>query len=542
MSKAAVIGLDGATFEVIDLLIEQGKLPNLRRLIEEGCTAFLRSSITPNSFPGWTSAATGTSEGRHGIFMPLVRREDNFTLKAMTTLDIKAKPVWELLSERGRQVGVINDPCSFPALKVNGYLVCGMLWPGGEHPYTFPEDLAKEIESAVPGYVVDVNLHGKGKEQIADELLSSIDKRLAASRYLLKKYPSDLYWTVFTESDRAQHRLWAAMDTEHPRHDEQPKSLHTTIFDIYEKLDAAVGVLLSDLDPDTTIFIVSDHGFGPFYSAFDIPRWLLDQGYIVERGEKAKLKSALRRIGVLDEVASVYHAIRKPFQKEIGYGVAKLKSQESDTQNYFDKLDWSKTTAYYTLDGGIRLNLKGREPYGIVEPGQEAEKLKQEIKNKLVGHKFPNGELVFRYILTQEEAFDGPYRHFAPDIILAINYGAYKGDLSSDKYLTPSNHNTGEHTPDGIFIAWGKNIRQGEQISDANLKDVAPTVLFQMNEPLTPEMDGKVLQEIFTPEFLATRQIKREGTSYKDPTQVEQDEVFANEGIEDKLRSLGYMQ
>jgi len=130
-SKAAVIGLDGATFEIIDLLIEQGKLPCLQRLIEEGCTGFLRSSITPNSFPGWTSAATGTSEGRHGIFMPLVRREDNFTLKAMTTLDIKAKPVWELLSERGRRVGVINDPCSFPALNVNGYLVCGMLWPGG---------------------------------------------------------------------------------------------------------------------------------------------------------------------------------------------------------------------------------------------------------------------------------------------------------------------------------------------------------------------------------------------------------------------------
>lgn len=540
--KAAVIGLDGATFEVIDILIDQGKLPNLKRLIEEGCTGFLRSSVTPNSFPGWTSAATGTSEGRHGIFMPLVRREDNFTLKAMTTLDIKAKSIWELLSERGRQVGVINDPCSFPAVKVNGYLVCGMLWPGGEHPYTYPLELADELEKAVPGYVVDVNLHGKNKEQIADELLTSLDRRLEASRYLLKKYPSDLFWTVFTESDRAQHRLWAAMDKEHPKHQEQPASIHNTIFQIYEKLDAAVGTLMSDLDSDTTVFIVSDHGFGPFYSAFDIPRWLLDCGYLVERGEKAKLKSALRRIGVLDEVASVYRAIRKPFQKEIGYGVAKMKSQESDTQNYFEKLDWSKTKAYYTLDGGIRLNLKGREPHGIVEPGQMAEDIKQEIKNKLIDHKYPNGERVFRYILTQEEAFDGPYRHFAPDLVLCINYGAYLGDLSSDKYLTPSNHNTGEHTPDGIFIAWGKNIRQGEQISGANLRDVAPTVLFHLDEALTPEMDGRVLQEIFTPEFLANKQIRREGTSYKELSQSTSDEVFASEGIADKLRSLGYMQ
>src|ERR1041385_1965347 len=107
--KAAVIGLDGATFEIIDELIGRGRLPHLARLMQEGSTGYLRSSITPNSFPGWTSAATGTSEGRHGIFMPLIRREDNFTLKAMSTLDIKAKSIWELLSERGRRVGGINE-------------------------------------------------------------------------------------------------------------------------------------------------------------------------------------------------------------------------------------------------------------------------------------------------------------------------------------------------------------------------------------------------------------------------------------------------
>src|SRR5262249_48018618 len=154
---------------------------------------------------------------------------------------------------------------------------------------------------------------------------------------------------------------------------------------------------------------------------------LLDVGYLVERGEKAKLKSALKKIGILDEVAGVYRAIRKPFEKEIGYGAAKLKSQESTTEDYFSKLDWSKTRAYYTLDGGIRLNLKGREPHGIVSAGEEAEVLKREIKSKLLAFKFPNGEPVFRYILTQEEAFDGPYSLYAPDLILSIDHGAYRG-------------------------------------------------------------------------------------------------------------------
>lgn len=540
--KAAVIGLDGATFEVIDQMIAQGRLPNLKRLMAEGCWGRLRSSITPNSFPGWTSAATGTSEGRHGIFMPLVRREDNFTLKAMSTLDIKVKSIWELLSERGHCVGVINDPCSYPALPVNGYLVCGMLWPGGNQPYTYPLELAAELEQVVPGYVVDVNLHGKDKEQIAQELFHSIDTRLAASHYLMKRNDWDLFWTVFTESDRAQHRLWAAMDETHPKYAEQPASLRSAIPTIYEKLDQAVGELVAKLDKDTTVFIVSDHGFGPFYTAFDIPRWLLDQGYLVEKGEKARLKTALRKLGVLDEVASVYQAVRKPFQKEIGYGAAKLKSQESSTEDYFAKLDWSKTTAYYTLDGGIRLNLSGREPHGIISPGAQAEQLKQEIKAKLLTHKFPNGEPVFRYILTQEEAFDGPYSQYAPDLILAINYNGYNGPLKSDKYLTPSNHNTGEHTPYGVFIAWGKNIQAGKEVHNANLKDVTPTVLFHMDEALTPEMDGRVLREIFTAEFNAQHQEKRQGSSYKQSVADTTIDTEDDPEIADKLRSLGYIQ
>ncbi|MBL8150047.1 MAG: alkaline phosphatase family protein, partial [Blastocatellia bacterium] len=470
-----------------------------------------------------------------------VRREDNFRLKAMSTLDIKTKTIWELLSERGRKVGVINDPCSYPALQVNGFLVCGMLWPGGEQPYTYPESLAAELEKAVPNYIVDVNLHNKEKIEIAKELFRSIDTRLQASLYLMKQHDWDLFWTVFTESDRAQHRLWAAWDKTHPRHADEPEELRTAVLDLYEKLDAAVGAILAEVEQETTVFIVSDHGFGPFYAAFDLPKWLLDEGYIVERGEKAFLKSALKKIGVFDEVASVYKAVRKPFEKEIAYGTNKFKSQEASTEDYFAKLDWSKTRAYYTLDGGIRINLKGREPYGIVSV-EEAEELKEQIRSKLLEHKFPNGEPVFRYILTQQEAFNGPYSHFAPDLVVAINHTGYNGSLKGNKYLMPSNHNTGEHTPYGVFIACGKNIKQGQKVEGASLKDVAPTVLYHLNEPLTIEMDGRALTEIFTPEFSTKHPVERKGTSYRQPLSTEGEEMFEDEAVADKLRSLGYIQ
>src|SRR5262249_42374607 len=162
-------------------------------------------------------------------------------------------------------------PCSYPPIPVNGFLICGMLWPGGSQPYTHPNELAAEIEQTVPGYIVDVNLHGKEKEEIAKELFRSIELRKEASRRLMKRYDWDLFWTVFTESNRAQHRFWAAFDESHPKHSEQPPSLRTAILEIYERLDEAVGAIVAELDEETSVFIVSDHGFGPFYAAFDIP-------------------------------------------------------------------------------------------------------------------------------------------------------------------------------------------------------------------------------------------------------------------------------
>ncbi|MCS6884257.1 MAG: alkaline phosphatase family protein [Acidobacteriota bacterium] len=536
--KAIVIGLDGATLEVIKQLIEQDKMPVFAKLMQEGAHGLLRSSITPNSFPGWTSASTGTSEGRHGIFTPLVRREDNFLLKAMNSSDIRTKTLWELLSERGRRVCVINDPCSYPPIAVNGLLVCGMLWPGGDAKYTYPESLALEL--ARMGYIVDVNLNGKGNEQIAAELMHSIDRRLEAVLKLSQQDDWDLVWAVFTESDRAQHRLWAAWDDKHPNHSAQPSTLRNAIPEIYSKLDAAVGAIISIADKDTAVFIVSDHGFGPFYASFDVHAWLLAEGYLVEKGHKAKLKSLLRKAGILEEAIAAYRKLRRPFENRIEYGTKKLNSQAAFTETYLNQVDWQRTVAYYTLDGGIRLNLRGREPHGWIEEHRAAE-LKEEIRAKLLAQRYPNGTAIFRYVLTQEEAYDGPYSRYAPDLILSADHAGYNGPLKGNPFLRPCNHNSGEHTPYGILFAYGAKIRCNTVVEGAKLIDIAPTVLYYLDEPLTMEMDGRVLTELFTPEFNRSRQIKRTGSSYRNASEASTATTFEDDSVAEKLRSLGYI-
>jgi len=539
--KAVVIGLDGATFDIIDPLIEAGHLPNLERLIKGGCRGRLESTIIPNSFPGWTSCSTGIGEGNHGIFSPLVRGEDNFSLRPMSAADIRAKTIWEILSERGRRVGVINDPCSYPPAPVNGFLISGMLWPGPPCPYSFPESLQQEIESEVPGYIVDVDLADKSKEEIFSQLRLSIEKRLSAALHFMNSREWDLFWIVFTESDRAQHRFWADMDRMHPVHSrEQAERFGNCIFEIYRELDRCLGEIVNACPESAAVFIVSDHGFGPLYSSFDITRWLIDEGFLAQKGEKALLKRILGKIGLLEEATLVYRGLKRFRQAEPKYGPDKLQQQSESIDEIYSDVDWSKTRAYYTLDNCIRLNLKGREPQGIVEPGSEEKALGALLKEKLSTLRFPNGKKVFRAVSLKQEAYCGRAVDLAADLIIPIDYGAYRGPADFAQYVSVESHNTGEHTPDGIFIAWGDGIESGKQIVGAHLRDIASTVLFYLDEPLTEEMEGRALLEAFSDSFKSNRRIRRSGTSFKDNLPKGADSGD-REKIEEKLRELGYI-
>lgn len=529
-----MIGLDGATFDVIDPLVAQGRLPNLARLMREGSRAPLDSSVFPNSFPGWTCAATGVNEGKHGIFTPLVRREDNFRLQALSALDVQAKPLWELLSERGLTVGVLNDPVTYPPARVNGFLVSGMLCPSQREEYTWPRALKQELESLPGSYTVDVDLAKKDRAQLFAELLHSIEQRVVAVRHLWGRCDWDALWIVFTESDRVQHRFWAGEGT---RDRETPS---TEVIEVYERLDGAVGEILSLMSGDENVFVVSDHGFGPWLSCYDVRGWLIERGYQVMTGGKARIKSALDALGLGKPARAIYHAIEK-LGREDAHGPARLEQQARSIEDLYEGIDWSRTRAYFAADSGIRLNLKGREPGGIVEVGEEEARLKAELKRELSLLTYPNGTPVFSRLLLREEAYSGPFAGRASDIILPVDARAYAPDGRESALIITRNQNSGEHTPAGIFIAWGPDIAANSAIANAALKDVAPTLLYSIDQPLTQEMDGRPIVECFSETIRARRPIHRSGTSYRDLAAAEK--VYTDDEehlVEERLKDLGY--
>jgi predicted AlkP superfamily phosphohydrolase/phosphomutase len=538
--RAVVIGLDGFTFSVVDRLVASGRMPVFERLVREGARGPLESTVMPNSFPGWTSCATGCNEGKHGVFMPLVRRADNFSMKAMDATDVRVKSLWELLSDRGRRSCVVNDPCSYPPASIDGWVVAGMTTPDESADWAWPRELKSELLDAVPDYVVDVNLYGKARAEMLDELVRSADARRRAALFLMKSREWDLFWVTFTESDRVQHRFWADQQRDHPHH--RPE-FPTAVDDVYVQLDAAVGEIVDAMPEDARLFVVSDHGFAPFYCMFDVTGWLIEKGYTAQRAGKAGIKRALASVGLLDGATAAYRQLKRLVEPEARHGAERMAeaADEANSGRVYVDVDWAETHAYATLDGGIRVNLRGREPHGVVDPA-EAPRLVEEIRVALARARFPNGEPIFEKLLTAAEAFDGPWSGWGPDLVMPVRTDAYAGAVAGHRHLVDRHRNSGEHGRYGVFIAWGPGIRRGSSVDGARLVDVAPTVLYSLGEPPTPEMDGRALVDCFEPDLRATRSLEPGGSSAKElasePGLNDDEEAL----VAERLRGLGYIE
>src|SRR5437868_10870252 len=257
--KTVIIGLDGATFDLIRPLAAAGRLPVLARLMREGASAPLRSTILPNSFPGWASCTTGTSEGMHGVFAPFIKNPGSYTVRAMSGRDIMTRHVWDLLGAHAGRAIVINVPTAYPPEPLNGLMVTGMLTPGLQSDFTYPATLKEELLGAVPDYMIEP-ARLPDKHARAAEFRRAIAVRERALEYLMRRGEWDFLMVVFSVLDRAQHDYWADMDSTHPRHDPQtPAEFRNFIHEIYERLDSAVGRVIERLPADVRVLVVSDH-------------------------------------------------------------------------------------------------------------------------------------------------------------------------------------------------------------------------------------------------------------------------------------------
>jgi predicted AlkP superfamily phosphohydrolase/phosphomutase len=553
-SKVFIVGIDGGTLELVKPWAEQGKLPTFARIMQNGVSGELMSTIQPISASSWSSFATGKNPGKHGILDFVRSTPFSYKVQFVNASVRDGKTLWRILTENGATVGVMNVPVTFPPEQVNGFLIAGMLSPSLGSKFTFPDGLIKEINANVGKYVIDVdvpNISGSDKREIfLNKAMESLKIRRDVVRYLYLKHKPDFFCVAFTESDRISHNFWKYMDekTPLPISDWEREKYGNAILNLYIELDNILAEVLSMIDDNTTLYIISDHGFGPVHKTVSVHRWLCHHGFI-------KMKKGGFGFGKLtDGFVRKFQEMLPPGAKSFVKKWMPSLANTAASQASYAGIDWSQTKAYPVGHfSDIFINVEGRQPSGIVKPGREYEKLRDEITEKLYEFKDPDDNFnVVERVYKREELYHGKYLENMPDLI--IGWKDYKyllmfnfppADDKSMIWTIPPTLSllwgrTGCHKPKGIFMAFGSHIKTGVQVKSANIMDIAPTVLYECGVPVPDDMDGRILTEIFDDQYVKSNPpqvMKSEDTGVSEYTYSDEE----TGKVEKRLKDLGYL-
>jgi predicted AlkP superfamily phosphohydrolase/phosphomutase len=281
--KIFMFGIDGASPELIDSLIEQGRLPTFRLMKKHGVSGKLRTTMPPITGSAWSSFMTGKNPGKHGIFDFIYRKEGTYNLAPISGTMRHGKSFWSLASEAGKKICILNVPVTYPPEQVNGVMISGMLTPAYKDDFVFPPSLKEEIDKVVSGYRIHIteSFSKNGEEKFLSHLYSVTSDREKLMDYLLDLEDWDLFVVVFQGVDIIQHELWHTLDKNHFRHKESGREYGDAIPRFYERMDGILSKIMERWKgPDRTIVVMSDHGAGPLKKLLYVNNFLMAHGFI----------------------------------------------------------------------------------------------------------------------------------------------------------------------------------------------------------------------------------------------------------------------
>jgi predicted AlkP superfamily phosphohydrolase/phosphomutase len=438
--KLFVIGLDCAA---PDLLFGDERLVNVRRLMDGGCYGRLESVIPPITIPAWRCMASSQDPGSLGVYGFRNRADHSYgKLEMVTSRSFRAPTIWDYLAMEGRRSVLIGVPPSFPPPRVNGISVGCFMTPSTAETYTHPPEVAAEIAALVGEYMVDVKgFRTDDKAWLRDQLFEMSRRQFAVVRHYAARADWDYFQFVNIALDRVQHGFWKYMDPAHPDH--EPGSPYADVVrDFYVHLDEEIGGLLGLLDDDTAVLVVSDHGAQALRGGFCVNEWLVREGLLV-------LEEYPREV-------TPFSALR---------------------------VDWARTRVW--SEGGyyarVFFNVKGREPQGVVEPGEYAA-FRDEVKARFEATTDPDGRPLGT-LAFEPEAIYRAVRNVAPDLI--VHFGALDwrsvGGVGYGGRLHVRENDTGpddcNHAQFGAFVLAAPNVPPVGELRGARLLDMAPTLM-----------------------------------------------------------------
>jgi predicted AlkP superfamily phosphohydrolase/phosphomutase len=437
--RVLVVGLDGVPFSLLKALSAEGRLPNWAKLLERGSFKRMNSVHPCVSSVAWATYMTGKNPGKHNIYGFVDRFPGSMDVFIPTSRDMTEKTLWEILSQAGKRVVVINVPVTFPPREVNGILISGFLCPNIDK-IAYPKEQASFLRKM--GYRIDVDAWQarKSLDRFLEDLHLTLDKRVEAMFHFLEREEWDFFQIHIMETDRINHFLWGFWEEGDPQYGPE-------FIKYYQKIDAILGRINAGLEEDTRLIVLSDHGFCGMKKEVFLNHWLQREGW--------------------------------------------LKFREKAPKSVKDIHQESK--AYSLIPGRIYVNLAGRESSGSVRFPDEYERIRGEVKEALLGMRDPDsGERIIEKVLKREELYHGPHYNEGPDLV-AIPYNGYdlKGNLDKEE-LTYKGPLVGMHTyDDAFFYIRDVEIKRGN--NQFGVMDVMPTILKLIGVSPPEDLDGKAL-------------------------------------------------
>jgi len=550
--RVFVVGWDAATFDLILPWAEAGLLPTMRRLMAEGVRAPLRSTLPALTPPGWTSAATGRNPGKHNVFNFYRGRAGGLMHAPVTPADLRSARVWDIVAQEGGRSCVLRMPLTYPPQEQVGVMVSGIMAPKGVEDFVAPTALRETLTARIPGYRLEVDaeaLKGGDLEAFRRDAFDLQRVQTEEALYLLRSEPWDLFWVMSHTLDKLQHFFWRYMDPAHPAYP-GPGPYADVIRDFHVALDTALARLLDAVPEGTHVVLLSDHGSAPLYDYFCVMNWLADEGFLALRPDQA-LRRGLARVGV--DARRVVRGLRRVglswLPRVVPRGVkGAVPHALSSFANVQQRVDWSRTRAYCPSapGSGLWINLRGREPEGIVAPGAEYERTVAELRARLLAYRHPRtGEPVVTAVHRREDIYHGPHAGNGPDLLVETARTICMVEGLGRRPIMPAGRGpeerTGNHARDGILVLHGPACRTDVALPTVAIEDVTPTVLYLLGLSVDADMDGRVLTEAFRAERLEAEPITVRAEPYE---AAQRDVTFTTSEeakIQDMLEGLGYV-
>jgi predicted AlkP superfamily phosphohydrolase/phosphomutase len=533
--RAAVIGLDGAAWHLLDPLIDAGAMPRLAALRSRGAWGTLRSTVPTYTPPAWTSAITGVNPGRHGIYGFAMGNAQSPTHELAHVGRIQVATLWEIANAQGARAGMFHVPLTYPPQDLDGWMVSGMMTPGyGERMKGFarPAQLEKQILEWAPGYVIDVSANWEQDWRdaaLCDRVSASLDQRIKVLERLLAEETPEVLFAVLESPDRLQHVYYRYLDPADALYaTPEAERLRDNITGCFRRMDAIVGLVDDFAGADGGVIVCSDHGF----TAWDVS---VHSNALLEEWGYLKVKSAARAMqtGVARKLV--------PLARK----VLSAKAARQAKGKTFAAVDWAKTRAFASPipQQGIFVNLQGREPHGIVPPA-ELDAIKTDLVARFQGLRGPDGEPITDVVYRSEEVFHGSALAGAPDVLPVLRNHRYELDdevFHREAFTDQSHLPRGVHHPDGMVVIAGDGVIAGTHL-DGSVLDVTPTLLYMAGLNPPEALDGEVLAAAFSATYLEEHPIG--SVAALSSRQRDESSPYSKEeeaAIEESLRGLGYL-